>query len=492
MFGRALAEGFDVTIGNPPYVRADEQSEWNQRQRQQILASGIYETLWEKWDLYVPFLERSYKLLRPYGISTMIVSDAFCHSKYAQKPQNWFLKNSRILRLDFCGEVKIFDAAVHNVITCFQKADSANSKPLRRLHREAFGEVTELPTDEQANLTNRTFFPEESLHAGFSVLVLPIGNICYVSFGCRPNSDEKRAKGLFVAADLVSETEDKNHPKPYIEAKDIVRWTYNQTRWLEWGTSRSPGLLTRPTFVQLYEVPEKIVAADVSGAENRAAYDEQKVFHSHTLISFVPWNSLQGVRNNSLKKASRYRGENPPRPDLPKREELEATSRRFAVKYLLGVMNSASAREFLRANRRSNIHLYPDDWKKLPIPDVSPAQQQPIVQVVTIILALQRYFQSNPAHRVASDTVLVEFLENLNDALVRELYNPDELHSRNLHFGRLVTEGHLPDCEAIKDSVHLEEIRAALSSATDIMAPLRAALYDLGSVGIDALTASEV
>jgi hypothetical protein len=32
-------------------------------------------------------------------------------------------------------------------------------------------------------------------------------------------------------------------------------------------------LLTRPTFEQLYEVPEKIVAADVSGAENRAAYE---------------------------------------------------------------------------------------------------------------------------------------------------------------------------------------------------------------------------
>ncbi|WP_367358897.1 hypothetical protein [Syntrophus sp. (in: bacteria)] len=40
---------------------------------------------------------------------------------------------------------------------------------------------------------------------------------------------------------------------------------------------------------------------------------------------------------------------------------LEATSRRFHVKFLLAVMNSSVARDFLRANRRSNIHLYPDD-----------------------------------------------------------------------------------------------------------------------------------
>jgi len=412
MFGISVASGFDITIGNPPYVRADEQSEANVAQRQAILASNQYETLWEKWDLFVPFLERSYKLLRPNGVSTMIVSDAFCHSKYAQKAQNWFLKNARILRLDFCGEVKIFVAAVHNVITCFQKADGAKWKPERRIHRETFGEVSLLPTDEQAKLTNRMFFPDESVHSGFTVPTLAISSICYVSFGCRPNSDEKRAKGLFVAADLVSDARDKDHPKPYIEAKDITRWTYLQSRWLEWETARSPDLLTRPTFTQLYEVPEKIVAADVSGAENRAAYDCGKVFHSHTLISFVPWHSLHGVRNNSLKKSARYRGEKPQRLELPRREELEATSRRFAVKYLLGVMNSGSARDFLRANRRSNIHLYPDDWKKLPIPDVSAAQQKPIIALVDQILIRKR----------ANPTADISALETDLDAKVATLY----------------------------------------------------------------------
>lgn len=114
MFG--VRDGFDITIGNPPYVRADEQSDWNRRQRQQILASSQYETLWEKWDLFVPFIERSYKLLRPGGVTSLIVSDAFCHSKYAQKPQNWYLKNARILRLDFCSDLKIFDAGVHNLV----------------------------------------------------------------------------------------------------------------------------------------------------------------------------------------------------------------------------------------------------------------------------------------------------------------------------------------------------------------------------------------
>ncbi len=405
MFGRALAGGFDITIGNPPYVRADEQSEWNQRQRQQILASGLYETLWEKWDLYVPFIERGYKLLRPGGVSTMIVSDAFCHSKYAQKAQNWFLKNSRIRRLDFCGELKIFDAAVHNVITCFQRADGATWKPERRVHHNTFGEVTLLPTDEQAKLTNRLFFPEDGVAQTFACNGVPLDSICYVTIGMVVNAHEDLAQGAFTMEDLVQDSRDATHPKRFVEGKHLGMWLPTTHRWLEWGTDRAPALFRRKTFPEIYNRPEKILVQRSPGPDPKCCYDDQHLHFTESTVSFILWHSLHGVRNNSLKKAARYLGEKPQRPDLPKREELEATSRRFAVKYLLGVMNSASAREFLRANRRSNIHLYPDDWKKLPIPDVSPAQQQPIVALVERILTAKR---ANPSADIAALEVEVD------------------------------------------------------------------------------------
>jgi hypothetical protein len=47
-------------------------------------------------------------------------------------------------------------------------------------------------------------------------------------------------------------------------------------------------------------------------------------------------------------------------------------------------------RDFPRANRRSNIHLYPDDWKQLPTPDVSLAQQEPVERLVERILAAKQ------------------------------------------------------------------------------------------------------
>jgi adenine-specific DNA-methyltransferase len=491
MFG--VRNGFDITIGNPPYVRADEQSDWNQRQREQILASTQYETLWEKWDLFVPFIERAYKLLKPDGITTLIVSDAFCHSKYAQKPQNWFLKNARILRLDFCSNLQIFDAAVHNLIYFFQRTRGTQYTPDRRVHVAVFGNIVTLPSDEQEKLTHRLFFPEDVVAQAFACKVLPLESICYISKGMVVHADEEQARGEFTLEDLVSDCKDAKHSKPFVEGKHLQRWLPADQKWLEWGTKRAPALFSRPTFPEIYTVSEKLISVDMSAGVQklRVAYDDKQLIHNHSAWSFVPWHALNGIRNNSLKKVTRYRGEKS-RPDLPKREELEATSRRFSVKYLLGVMNSSSARDFLRANRRSNIHLYPDDWKKLPVPDVPAEQQQPVVKVVNLILVLQRHFHANQTDRTARDTVLVEFLENLNDALVREIYDPEPLHARSLYFGRLVTEASLPKTDAIRDSEHLEKIRRAIEGASDINATLRAALFDLGSVTMAEKAASNV
>lgn len=388
MFG--VREGFDITIGNPPYVRADDQSQWNKWQREQILNSDQYETLWEKWDLFVPFMERAYKLLKPGGVSALIVSDAFCHSKYAQKPQKWFLQNARILRLDFCSDIKIFEASVHNVICFFQRGDGRDNVPQRRLHVGEFGQVSLLPSAEQRNLTYRAFFPEGEAGHNLSTACVPLGEICYISVGMVVNADERRAKGAFQLEDLVSETRDPIHPKPFVEGKHLARWVPKTIKWLEWGTERAPGLFRRPTFPELFEVAEKILVHRVSGDRGKAAYDCQGTFCNDSVIVFVPWRMLRSLRNRSLSKSARYKDEKPWRAGLPDREGCEKTSWRFAVKYLLAVMNSAFARDFLRANRRSNVQLYPDDWKKLPIPDVSPEEQKPIIELVDKILSAKR------------------------------------------------------------------------------------------------------
>ena len=185
----------------------------------------------------------------------------------------------------------------------------------------------------------------------------------------------------------------------------------------------------------MYEVSEKLISVDMAARTEqlRVSYDNRRLYHNHSAWSFLPWYSLSGVRNRSIKKQARYRNEKPRRPDLPQREDLEKTSRRFAIKFLLGVMNSNFSRNFLRANRRSNIHLYPDDWKKLPIPDVPPERQSPIVELVDGILS----------EKAADPDADTSEQESEIDGMVYELYGLTQAEVAAVE-GRRIMDGRHP------------------------------------------------
>ena len=381
MFG---VKEFDVVIANPPYVRADFQDAKHKATRQAIKKSAGYDTLWEKWDLFLPFMERGFKLLREGGVASFIVSDAFGHAKYALKAREWFLRHARILRLDFYGQLKLFDAAVHNISYVFQRLAPGENEPMRRLHEAEFGDVALLSTARQSELTERAFVPSNVPARPVSPAV-PLSDVCYVSYGLRANADDRFAKGAFRTGDVVSIVKDDLHPLAFVQGKHIAAWRPLSNVWLEWGSSRAPADFARRTFDELYDVDEKIIAQRTPGPDPKSCLDEKRRRFDASCVGFVRWADLREVRNRSIRKQARYPGEKR-RSRFRHREELEKTSERFHIKYILGVMNSRSASEFLMANRRSNVHLYPDDWKKLPIPNVPKREQQAVVRLVARIL----------------------------------------------------------------------------------------------------------
>lgn len=405
-----------MLIANPPYVRADK-GEAHLAMRGDILKSGFYETLWEKWDLYVPFIERVYKMLRPNGVLQFITSDAYCHAKYAQRSQEWFLKNALVRRLDFVSNLQIFKAGVRNVLFCYRRADGKDNVPLRIRHEGEFGSIISLPSLPQNEATHRLFQPDshERTVDHDREQTVPLGKICYISKGAVVHADEKEHLGEFKLEDLVQDYPDKKHPKVFVEGKDLARWVIKRIRYIEWGTRRAPAHFSRPTFPEMYEVKEKLISVDMAAGavKLKVAYDNTQVFHNHSAWSFVPWYLLKGVRNRSIAKSTKYRDET--EAHLSEyREDLEDLSRQFDLKYALAVMNSSWARNYLRSRRRSNIHLYPDDWKPLPIPVADHYTQEAIASKVDEILrALKKGHDISP-------------LEDKLDAMVTGLYEIEE------------------------------------------------------------------
>ena len=115
--------GFDITIGNPPYISAPTQiasPELNE-QRQRIVESKKYKSLNEKWDLYVPFMELGLQLLCPNGVFSMIVPYPLTNQKYGKKLRKMIAEEYRLLEIADLNGTKIFEnATVSNCIPFIQ------------------------------------------------------------------------------------------------------------------------------------------------------------------------------------------------------------------------------------------------------------------------------------------------------------------------------------------------------------------------------------
>ena len=214
---------------------------------------------------------------------------------------------------------------------------------------------------------------EANRHQDMNVL----GDYCFVSYGLRPNSDERTAKGEFKKADLITDALDNVPRKKYIEAKDIDKYKIKRVRYLEYGTERSPSRLVRPTFKDWFEHPK--LYFNRLGSLVGTLSIEEHYLHNDSIIGASLWKDLLGVYNNSIsssiKKFSRKT-----------RKEMEALSQTVDLKYLLGIMNSKYADVLLTNLRGGDYHIYPEHIRNIPIPNATVEQQQSIVKLVDEIL----------------------------------------------------------------------------------------------------------
>lgn len=115
------AGGFDVVIGNPPYIRALYLSTEKEYYKQKFAsASGSY-------DIYVLFMERALEFIRQGGIAGLITPNKFFVADYAANIRNKLLHNASIIEIADLGKCRsIFSGAlISTAITIYEK-----SKPL--------------------------------------------------------------------------------------------------------------------------------------------------------------------------------------------------------------------------------------------------------------------------------------------------------------------------------------------------------------------------
>ena len=114
--------GFDIVIGNPPYIRQEEIKDLKPYLRDKF---EIFNSI---ADIYTYFIERANSILNTSGHFSFIISNKFTRANYGENLKNYLLKNTQLNSfIDFSG-IPVFDnATVDAAILSFKKSTSPPS-----------------------------------------------------------------------------------------------------------------------------------------------------------------------------------------------------------------------------------------------------------------------------------------------------------------------------------------------------------------------------
>jgi adenine-specific DNA-methyltransferase len=105
MFG--IKEGFDIVIGNPPYVQLQKDG----GKLAKLYQSYKYETFERTGDIYSLFYERGTGLLNEKGILCFITSNKWMRANYGASTRQFFAEKTHPLLLIDFGNIQVFDTA---------------------------------------------------------------------------------------------------------------------------------------------------------------------------------------------------------------------------------------------------------------------------------------------------------------------------------------------------------------------------------------------
>ncbi|MCX6222789.1 MAG: N-6 DNA methylase [Bacteroidia bacterium] len=371
MFG--IRNGFDVVIGNPPYVSAN-----NMKFEQRVFFNSYsyYNTLKGKWDLYVAFTERSLKLLRTRGVFTFIVPFGLLNQPFAQHLRTLILSDYKLVSIVDLHNNKIFEnATVPSCIPLIKKGISKNHDVVILDFKDEKFEKLYLIGIEKYSASTQQMFRTEDLDVKTAVLDKirqkgeNLDSFFYCSTGAEIHGKEIRndngtltsGKSKFdVLYDQFNEG-----LMPYIEGSDIKKskeGRYSWPRITQWIDINKPEEMRSAKFKELFE-SEKIIIRRSSGLLRiLAVYDDRKIYTSEKCILILNKSSLP-------QKHSHY--ENNDKIDL---------------KYLIAILNSQLIDFYYESVYGGFIDVYPNNLKELPIVYCDQAIQNDFVGRVEMIL----------------------------------------------------------------------------------------------------------
>ncbi len=383
-FQQVLKEGgFDVIIGNPPYVRFENLPE---NEREDFANSGIFKTAYQKFDIFILFLEKAITLLKPGGRIGFIVPSAILNQTYAMPLRKMILETGCIENIvDFSGYKVFQDATVETCILVIKKVSDESTRRENRIAIVPRGDFSDgIIGKKTIEIGQKVFetMPQAMYRLDIGDSIMPLvkkienqsdnlGKVFYVSKGIVAYAEDGRKK-----SDFLHKKKAKDNFVPYLEGKDVQRYLIEfKDLYLDY----QPTIMARPTFRELHESPKILIRAIAQGL--LGTFDNARFYADQKLICCVQYKLLSEQRQVKL-------------PDN------YSPSTNYSEYYTLGLINSKLLLYYYRTVLFNGLSILPEHVRRIPIRRIdfgNPAEKSAhdgIVKLVEKMLELQKERQS--------------------------------------------------------------------------------------------------
>jgi hypothetical protein len=413
MFG--LTEGFDIVIGNPPYVEAKKLKSVSQILRK------LYSTYSGTADLYVYFYENGIKQLREKGTLIFITSNKFIKTSYGENLRKYFTEFKINEIVDFTN-VHVFDALVASCIFSISRSKFPDSKIRIAFADDNFSDFSGLSDFVEKNafyffqrglsekiwqLENESKLSlKEKIESG-SITLIKTGTVSVfrgVTTGFNPAfiiDNEKREELL------KEDKKNKEIIKPLLQGRNIRKWIFNKsnTYLLQTGfdiniKKEFPSILRHlNSFKHELEIraDQGVNYWNLRACRYYSEFEKEKIIWG---LTSDKWTFAYDIENNYL----------------PSNGYI-LTSTEIPIKYLLALMNSKLMEFYFGfigiMTAGGAFTLKYETVIEFPIKRISSNDQKPFIYIVDKILSAKK---KNPDYDTS------EF-ENQIDEMVYKLYN---------------------------------------------------------------------
>ncbi len=374
--------GFDVIVGNPPYVRANNM---DKAERGFWTTAGKFTATTGKFDTYVLFLEQGIRFLRPGGRLGFIVPYPFLSQNYSRLIRQRILETCCIESLYDLSEQRVFQEAV--VSTCVL---ILRREPDPRIREANLVRVLRAPSNRQPasqwsvpqsafGLADQNMFrlnaTVDAVAIGAKALSIsrPLADFCYVGVGI----DVHDSKAGADKSTRISDRPKSKRSRPYVEGKEIGRYLPPQwSRYLDYV----PEKMHRPKYPEMFETEKMLVQVVVGREGIIATLDREHLYAEQTLSICLPKHVLA------------FTG----KKDTEATDEQIHLSREHQLLYILALLCSRFINWYFKVWLSDKLHVVPENLRQLPIRtlDLSnpadKAQHDAIVALVEEMLQLQK------------------------------------------------------------------------------------------------------